>query len=54
MLEAFCLAGDPKDVAEQLSAVTDHVDSVVAGSPLGPDRETAVGLLAAAFDDAGV
>ncbi|WP_232700384.1 5,10-methylenetetrahydromethanopterin reductase [Halobacterium wangiae] len=54
MLAAFSLAGDPGDVADQLGAVTEHVDSVVAGSPLGPDRETAVGLLADAFDEAGV
>jgi 5,10-methylenetetrahydromethanopterin reductase len=54
MLDAFCIAGDADDVAEQLAAVTDHVDSVVAGSPLGPDRATAVGLLAAAFEKAGV
>ena len=54
MLDAFCLAGDPEDVADQIVAVTDHVDSVVAGSPLGPDRETAVALLAEAFDEAGV
>jgi 5,10-methylenetetrahydromethanopterin reductase len=54
MLTAFCVAGDPADVAERLSALGEHVDSVVAGSPLGPDREPAVELLAAAFDDAGV
>ncbi|WP_232687073.1 5,10-methylenetetrahydromethanopterin reductase [Halobacterium zhouii] len=54
MLEGFCIAGDPGMVASQLEAVGDHVDSVVAGSPLGPDRAAAVELLAAAFDDAGV
>jgi 5,10-methylenetetrahydromethanopterin reductase len=54
MLEAFCVTGDRKMVAEQLAAVSEHVDSVVAGSPLGPDRSTAVELLADAFDDADV
>jgi 5,10-methylenetetrahydromethanopterin reductase len=54
MLEAFCVAGDREMVAEQLAAVSEHVDSVVAGSPLGPDRSTAVELLADAFDDADV
>ncbi|MFC3478078.1 5,10-methylenetetrahydromethanopterin reductase [Halobacterium litoreum] len=54
MLTAFCLAGDPESVAEQLAAVGEHVDSVVAGSPLGPDRENAVRLLGEAFDAAGV
>ncbi|NIB98387.1 5,10-methylenetetrahydromethanopterin reductase [Halobacterium sp. R2-5] len=54
MLEAFCIAGDPGDVAERLAALDEHVDSVVAASPLGPDREEAVGLLADAFDAAGV
>ena len=54
MLETFCVAGTPAQVAEQLSAVGEHVDSVVAGSPLGPDQATAVDLLADAFDDAGV
>ncbi|MCD2201775.1 5,10-methylenetetrahydromethanopterin reductase [Halobacterium sp. KA-6] len=54
MLAAFCIAGDPEDVAEQLAAVGEHVDSVVAASPLGPNREKAVSLLADAFDAAGV
>jgi 5,10-methylenetetrahydromethanopterin reductase len=54
MLAAFCVAGTPEQVAEQLTAVGEHVDSVVAGSPLGPDRAAAVDLLARAFDDAGV
>lgn len=54
MISAFCVAGDPADVAERLAAIGEHVDSVVAGSPLGPDREAAIGLLARAFDDAGL
>ena len=54
MLEAFCIAGGPADVADQLAAAGEHVDSVVAASPLGPDRESAIELLADAFDSAGV
>lgn len=54
MLEAFCIAGDPESVAGQLAAVGDHVDSVVAASPLGPDRSAAIDLLADAFDRAGL
>ena len=54
MLEAFCVAGTPEQVAEQLLAVGEHVDSVVAGSPLGPDQAAAVDLLATAFDEADV
>jgi 5,10-methylenetetrahydromethanopterin reductase len=54
MLDAFCIAGDPEQVAGRLASVDEHVDSVVAGSPLGPDQERAVELLASAFDDAGV
>jgi 5,10-methylenetetrahydromethanopterin reductase len=52
MLDAFCIAGGPDDVADQLAAVGEHVDSVVAASPLGPDRAAAIELLAAAFDRA--
>jgi 5,10-methylenetetrahydromethanopterin reductase len=54
MLDAFCIAGDPEQVASQITAVDDHVDSVVAGSPLGPDQQRAIELLADAFDAAGV
>lgn len=46
MLDAFCVAGTPDAVDRQLSALREHVDSVVVGSPLGPDRETAIALLA--------
>jgi 5,10-methylenetetrahydromethanopterin reductase len=54
MLAAFSVAGTREQVADQLAAVGEHVDSVVAGSPLGPDRAAAVDLLADALDDAGV
>ncbi|MFB6072864.1 MAG: 5,10-methylenetetrahydromethanopterin reductase [Halobacterium sp.] len=54
MLSAFSIAGDPESVADQLAAVGEHVDGVVAGSPLGPDRAAAVDLLGEAFEEAGV
>ena len=54
MLDAFCIAGTATQVAEQVAAAGEHVDSIVAGSPLGPDQREAVSLLADAFDDAGV
>ncbi len=52
MLDAFSVAGTPADVAEQIAAFREYADGVVAGSPLGPDRASAIPLLADAFDDA--
>ena len=53
MLEAFCATGTPEAVAERTASLLDHADSVVVGSPLGPDLEEAVVLAARALDDAG-
>jgi len=50
MLDAFCIAGTPEDVAERTEALREHADSVVFASPLGPDIEDAISLLAAATD----
>ncbi len=50
MLEAFCIAGTPEDVAERTEALREHADSVVFASPLGPDIEDAISLLGAATD----
>jgi 5,10-methylenetetrahydromethanopterin reductase len=50
MLDAFCIAGTPEDVAERTEALREHADSVVFASPLGPDIEEAIGLLSAAID----
>ncbi|MFB6220983.1 MAG: 5,10-methylenetetrahydromethanopterin reductase [Halolamina sp.] len=44
MIDAFSAAGTVEDVAERLAAVLEHADSVVCGSPLGPELEQAVGL----------
>ncbi|WP_254537062.1 5,10-methylenetetrahydromethanopterin reductase [Halomarina litorea] len=53
MLEAFCATGTVETVAERVADILDHADSVVVGSPLGPDLEAAVDLAARALDDAG-
>lgn len=50
MIEAFSIAGTPETVTEKLENVLEHVDSVVCGSPLGPDKEDAISLLGAAID----
>ena len=46
MVDAFCMAGSPETVRERASAVAEHADGLVVGSPLGPDLETAVDLAA--------
>ncbi|WP_254273253.1 5,10-methylenetetrahydromethanopterin reductase [Haloarcula marina] len=50
MLEAFCIAGTPEDVAERVEQLREYADSVVFASPLGPDVAEAIGLLGAATD----
>jgi 5,10-methylenetetrahydromethanopterin reductase len=50
MVDAFCMAGTVDEVAERMTKVTEHADSIVVGSPLGPDLDAAVTLAAAAFD----
>jgi 5,10-methylenetetrahydromethanopterin reductase len=52
MIEAFCMAGTPETVADRMAAVLEHADSLVVGSPLGPDLDAAIDLAAAAFDRA--
>ncbi|PSP98141.1 5,10-methylenetetrahydromethanopterin reductase [Halobacteriales archaeon QS_4_70_19] len=54
MVDAFCMAGTPETVADRMAAVLDHADSLVVGSPLGPDLETAVELAGAAAREAGL
>lgn len=51
MIDAFCIAGTVETVRERMAAVLDHADSLVVGSPLGPDLETAVELAAEAIPD---
>jgi 5,10-methylenetetrahydromethanopterin reductase len=45
MLDAFCVAGTPKTVAEKLDTLLETADSVVIGSPVGPDIGDAITLL---------
>ncbi|WP_276259418.1 5,10-methylenetetrahydromethanopterin reductase [Haloglomus litoreum] len=54
MVDAFCMAGTPEAVAERMAGVLEHADSLVVGSPLGPDLETAVELAGAAAREAGI
>lgn len=54
MLEAFAVAGTPATVAERYAAIDEHVDGIVAASPLGPDRLAAVAHVADAMDRAGL
>ena len=51
MIDAFCIAGTPETVADRIDAVLDHADSLVVGSPLGPDLDAAVELAAEAAPD---
>jgi 5,10-methylenetetrahydromethanopterin reductase len=44
MVDAFCIAGTPADVRERAAALREHVDAIVAGSPLGPELDAAVDL----------
>jgi 5,10-methylenetetrahydromethanopterin reductase len=53
MVDAFCIAGEPDTVERQLAAALDHVDGVVVGSPLGPDRARGITLAGAALDRCG-
>ena len=52
MIDAFCMAGTPEEVAERMAAVTQHADSIVVGSPIGPDLDSAIDLAATAYDRA--
>jgi 5,10-methylenetetrahydromethanopterin reductase len=50
MVDAFCMAGTVDEVADRMAAVKEHADSIVVGSPLGPDLDEAITLAAAAYD----
>ena len=52
MTDAFSIAGTPADAVQRMSALLDHADGIVVGSPLGPDPETAIELAADAFEQA--
>jgi 5,10-methylenetetrahydromethanopterin reductase len=44
MIDAFCIAGTPETVTERIERILETADSIVLGSPLGPDPETAIEL----------
>jgi 5,10-methylenetetrahydromethanopterin reductase len=54
MVDAFCMAGTPETVTERMAAVLEHADSLVVGSPLGPDPAAAVDLAGGAAREAGL
>jgi len=45
MLDSFCIAGRPETVTDRVERILETADSVVLASPLGPDPETAIGLI---------
>ncbi|MFC7073594.1 5,10-methylenetetrahydromethanopterin reductase [Halovenus rubra] len=45
MIDAFCVAGTPKEVTDRLNRLGETADGVVIGSPIGPDIEKAITLL---------
>jgi 5,10-methylenetetrahydromethanopterin reductase len=45
MLDSFCVAGTPETVTNRLEALLETADSIVVGSPVGPDIEEAITLL---------
>lgn len=45
MLDAFCIAGEPEPVTQRLNELLEVADSVVLGSPIGPDIEEALSLM---------
>ncbi|XVH32978.1 5,10-methylenetetrahydromethanopterin reductase [Haloferacaceae archaeon DSL9] len=49
MIDAFCMAGTVEDVATRMAGVAEHADSIVVGSPLGPDLDAAIELAATAY-----
>ncbi|AWB27219.1 5,10-methylenetetrahydromethanopterin reductase [Halococcoides cellulosivorans] len=53
MVDAFAIAGTPATVEDRLAAFPDAVDGLVAASPLGPDPERAISLLADAVARSG-
>lgn len=50
MIDAFAVAGTPESVSARLDALLDRAESVVVGTPLGPDLDRAVTLAADALN----
>jgi 5,10-methylenetetrahydromethanopterin reductase len=53
MIDAFAVAGTPDSVAERVESLLSVADSIVFGTPLGPDLEQAVELAGAVRDRVG-
>ena len=45
MIDVFSIAGTPDDVGERIEQLLEVADSIVFGSPLGPDQQTAIELM---------
>ncbi len=52
MIDVFAVAGTVEEVADRMAALLDYADSLVVGTPLGPDPEAAIRLAAEAYDRA--
>ena len=50
MIDAFSVAGTPADVEARIDEIMEYADGFVAGTPLGPDQESAIAHLGAALD----
>lgn len=53
MIDAFCIAGTPDTVTDRMTALGEYVDGIVAGAPLGPTPEEALGHVATALRRSG-
>jgi 5,10-methylenetetrahydromethanopterin reductase len=51
MIDAFAVAGTPETVSERIEAILENADSLVMGSPLGPDLAEAIALMGEVADD---
>ena len=45
MIDAFCIAGTPESARDRFEAVCSEADSLVMGSPLGPELNVAIELM---------
>lgn len=50
MIDAFCIAGTPESVENQMSDILKYSDSIVVAAPLGPDLDNAIDLAASVLE----
>ena len=50
MIDGFAVAGTVDEVADRMTALLDHADSIVVAGALGPDAEEGISAAAAAYD----